>query len=81
MPFKFAQGNTGEIQYAHISVPGCGRNEKDDAPTILVEIALDGTISLAVYADIQSTEATHEIVLNGALLEKKAPKKEKDDAN
>ena len=70
--FKFAQGNDGTTQYARIAVPGCGRNEKDDAPTILVEVEKDGSIILSVYADIKSKQPTHEISLNGAKLEKKA---------
>jgi hypothetical protein len=70
--FGMNTGNDGTTQFAHIRIPGCGRNEKDDAPVISVEIEKDGGIKLLVYADIQSTEATHEISLNGALLVRKA---------
>jgi hypothetical protein len=70
--FGMNTGNDGTTQFAHIRVPGCGRNEKDDAPVISVEIERDGGIKLLVYADILSTEATHEIWLDGALLAKKS---------
>jgi hypothetical protein len=70
--FGMNQGNDGTTQFAHIRVLGCGRNEKDDAPVISIEIEKEGGINLLVYADIQSSEATHEISLNGALLTRKA---------
>jgi sucrose-6-phosphate hydrolase SacC (GH32 family) len=69
--FGFSQGNDGTTQIARITVPGCGRNEKNDAPVIMVEVGKEGKITLLVYADILSTEPTHEIPLNGALLTKK----------
>lgn len=69
--FGFSQGNDGLIQYARMSVPGCGRNEKDGAPIILVEVDREGNIELHVYADILSTEPTHIIPLNGAKISRK----------
>ena len=69
--FKFAQANDGMVQIARVNVPGCGRNERDDAPVILVEKDGDN-ITLFIYADILAKSPTHEISLNGAKLEKKA---------
>ena len=69
--FKFEQGNTGIVQLAKVTVPECGRNEKDDAPILLVERE-GSNITLFVYADILSTLPTHEISLNGARLTLKA---------
>ena len=69
--FGFAQGDDGTTRYARVKVPGCGRREKDDAPIVMVEIRKSGEITLQVYADIKSSEATHEIPLNGARLELK----------
>jgi hypothetical protein len=66
--FKFSQGNDGTVQFARMSVPGCGRNEKDEAPIIQVEIEHDGKINLLVWGDILSTEPTHVIPLGGAKL-------------
>jgi hypothetical protein len=63
--FGFSQGHNGTIQFAHISIPQCGRSERDDAPVISVEIE-GGKITLLVYADILSKEPTHEIPLGGA---------------
>jgi hypothetical protein len=68
--FALNQSNDGKLQLAHLKVPGCGRAEKDDAPVVSIEIE-DGNVTLLVYADINSEEATHEIPLNGALLAKK----------
>lgn len=65
--FRLDQSNTGMIQLGKLSIPGCGRNEKDNAPTVLVEIEGEN-ITLFVYGDINSTEPTHEISLNGAKL-------------
>ena len=65
--FKFEQGETGMIRLARITVPGCGRNEKDNAPVLLIEKEGDN-LTLFVYADILSTLPTHEISLNGARL-------------
>ena len=69
--FQFSQGNDGTVQFARMTVPGCGRKEKDEAPIIQVEIEHDGKITLLVYADILSSEPTHEIPLNGANIELK----------
>lgn len=70
--FQFRQADDGTARRAFLSVPGCGRNEKDDAPIILVQQDhLSGEITLLVFADIQSTEPTHEIPLNGAKLKAK----------
>jgi hypothetical protein len=68
--FGFSQANDQTIQLARVTVPGCGRNEKNDAPIILVEVEGD-KVTLLVYADIQSKEPTHEIPLNGAKLSKR----------
>jgi hypothetical protein len=69
--FQFSQGSFSEngedIQYARLSVPGLGRNEKENAPVILIEINhKSGEVVLEVYGDINSKVATHEIPLNGA---------------
>ena len=79
--FSFIQGTTqvdgAEIQFARIGVPGCGRNERDDAPVILIEInQTTGKIELNVYGDIQSTEPTHTISLGDAKLGKKKVQEE-----
>ena len=74
--FGFAQGRDGERQSAWLTVPGCGRLERDD-PIIIVEIQ-NGQITLLVYADIKASVPTHEIPLNGAKLELK-PVKEEDN--
>ena len=63
--FRLDQSNTGLIQLGKLSVPGCGRNEKDDAPVILCEIE-GKNITLFVYGDINSKEPTHQISLNDA---------------
>ena len=68
--FRFAQANDGLVQIARVQVPGCGRNERDDAPVILIENE-NGNLTLYVYADIQASVPTHEISLNGALLSRK----------
>jgi hypothetical protein len=67
--FGFSQGSDGTTQFARLSVPGCGRNEKDGAPVILVEVEHDGKITLLVYGDILSTEPTHIVPLGGAKVE------------
>jgi hypothetical protein len=69
--FTFNQGTDGVISFAGITIPGCGRNEKDTAPVVMVERTKDGDIKLLVYGDILSKHPTHEISLNGAKLEKK----------
>jgi hypothetical protein len=69
--FGFSQADDGTTRIARVIVPGTGRNERDDAPIIMVEIEKNGNMKLLVYADILSKEATHEIPLNGALLAKK----------
>ena len=69
--FGFSQADDGTTRIARVTVPGTGRNERDDAPIIMVEIEKNGDMKLLVYADILSKEATHEIPLNGALLSKK----------
>lgn len=74
MTFKFQQGSDGPRQYARLQISECGRKERDDAPVILVEEEGDN-ITLRVYADILSSEPTHEISLNGAKLKLK-PKTE-----
>jgi hypothetical protein len=76
--FGFSHADDGTTRIARLIVPGTGRNERDDAPIILVEIEKSGDMKLLVYADILSKEATHEIPLNGALLIKK--EKEVSDA-
>jgi len=70
--FGFSQGSDGTTQFARLSVPGCGRNEKDGAPIIQVEVDHDGKITLLVYGDILSKEPTHEIPLGGAKIAVKA---------
>jgi hypothetical protein len=65
--FKLDQSNTGMIQLGKLTIPGCGRNERDDAPVVLCEIE-GNNLTLYVYGDINSIEPTHEIPLNGALL-------------
>ena len=65
--FKFSQGSDSTVRFAHIAVPGCGRNKKDDAPVVSVEIEGD-KITLLVYADILAEQPTHEIPLGGAKL-------------
>jgi hypothetical protein len=77
--FGFAQGsyptNGTSIRYARVTVPGCGRKEKDDAPIILIEIDdKTGKITMEVYGDILSEEPTHIIPLGGAKLELKGKK-------
>ena len=74
--FGFSQADDGTTRIARVTVPGTGRNERDDAPIIMVEIEKNGDMKLLVYADILSKEATHEIPLNGALLAKKAKEDE-----
>ena len=76
--FGFSQANDGTVQIARINVPGCGRNERDDAPVILVEKDGDN-ITLFIYADILATVPTHEISLNGAKLTKKIAVKEQNE--
>jgi hypothetical protein len=68
--FKFAQTNDQTVQIARVQVPGCGRNERDDAPVILIEKDGDN-VTLFVYADILANVPTHEICLNGAKLSRK----------
>lgn len=63
--FKLDQGETQMIRLAKLTVPGCGRAEKDDAPVVLCEIE-GNNITLFVYGDITSIFPTHEISLNGA---------------
>jgi hypothetical protein len=66
--FKFSQGEDGTTRFARLAVPGCGRNEKEDAPIIQVEIEHDGKINLLIWGDILSTEPTHVVPLGGAKL-------------
>jgi hypothetical protein len=70
--FGLSQADDGTTRLARVTVPGCGRKEKDDAPVILIEVGKDGQTTLLVYGDIQSKEPTHEIPLNGAKLSKRA---------
>jgi hypothetical protein len=63
--FALNQSDDGKLRLAHLKVPGCGRKEKADAPVVSVEIE-DDNVTLLVYGDIQSTEPTHIIPLNGA---------------
>lgn len=74
--FGFSQADDGTTRIARVCVPGTGRNERDDAPIIMVEIEKSGDMKLLVYADILSREATHEIPLNGALLANKTREEE-----
>jgi hypothetical protein len=77
--FSLNQSNDGFVQLATIKVPGCGRNERDDAPVIVIEIE-KGEIVMKVWADILSTEPSHVIPLNGALLSKKVAHEASDPA-
>ena len=77
---KLSQGDDGTIRIARVGIPGHGRNEKDDAPVVMVELTRDGDATVLVYADILSTEPTHEIPLGGAKLSVKEKAKEKADA-
>jgi hypothetical protein len=70
--FGFSQGTDSTTQFARLVVPHCGRNEKDDAPVIQIEIEHTGKITLLVYGDILSKEPTHEIPLGGAKVSLKA---------
>ena len=76
--FGFSQGEDGTTRFARMSIPGCGRNEKDDAPIIQVEVDREGKINLLVWGDILSSEPTHIIPLGGAKLT--AKKVATDDA-
>lgn len=73
--FKLDQSNSGMRQLGKLYIPGCGRNEKDDAPVVLCEIE-GNKITLYVYGDINSSEPTHEIPLDGARLTAKVAVKE-----
>ncbi len=69
MRYRLDQSNsaTGN-SHANLTVPGCGLNEQEGEAPILYVSNINGHLTLHVFADINSKEATHAIDLSKALL-------------